>query len=171
MAQKKSKKFETLHDLFILKLQSLYDIENEIVKALPKFAKKATDGNLQAAFEKHLAETERQVTRLEEALKEIDAPIKKEKVEAIRGLSKDAAWIMQNVKDDAARDAALIAAAQYVEHYEMAGYGAASEWARNMGHDSVVSLLEDTLAEEKAADAKLNELALSGINDAANTIP
>ncbi len=163
-------KFATLHDLLILKLQSLYDIENELVKALPKMIKHATDGQLREAFETHWGETENHVTRLEKALADIEAPLKKSKVEAIRGLTKDAAWVMKNVKKEETRDTLMIAAAQYVEHYEMAGYGTASEWARIMGHDTVQNLLEETLAEEKAADEKLNELARGGINERANTM-
>lgn len=160
----------TLHDLLVIKLQSLYDIEQELVKALPKMAHKATSGELRMAFEEHAEETKNHVRRIEQALAAIDAPVRKEKVEAIRGLEKDAEWVMKTIVDENARDAGMIAAAQYVEHYEIAGYGAAVEWARSMGHDEVVRLLEATLAEEKAADEKLNELAQGGINEKANAM-
>lgn len=163
----KKQSFESLHQLLILKLQSLYDIEQQLVKALPKMAEHAVDENLKDAFLKHLEETKMQVARLERALESLQAPVKSEKVEAIRGLIKDADWVMKHAKD-AAADAGTIAAAQYVEHYEMAGYGAAKEWAELMGHDEVVSLLDESLKEEKAADEKLNELAHAGINERAN---
>jgi ferritin-like metal-binding protein YciE len=174
MAKKKIKKaaarYADLHSLLVLKLQSLYDIENQLVRELPKLAKNAHSIELRAAFEKHLDETKNQVVRLEKALEDIKSPVKKSKVEAIRGLAKDADWMIKNISDENARDAGMIAAAQYVEHYEIAGYGSASEWAKLMGHDTVVDLLEESLAEEKAADEKLNELALSGVNERANTM-
>jgi ferritin-like metal-binding protein YciE len=163
-----TKKYGSLHDLLLLKLHSLYDIESVLVGALPKMIKSATDEELKAAFDKHLGETEEHVKRAESALNELGEKVRKEKVEAIRGLEKDAAWIIKTIKDDAARDAALIAAAQYVEHYEMAGYGAAAEWAELMAHSTVAGLLQATLSEEKAADEKLNELAKGDINQRAN---
>jgi ferritin-like metal-binding protein YciE len=166
--QKKGKSFESLHELFILKLQSLYDVEQELVKVLPKLAKHASNEELASAFEEHLQETQGQVKRLEKAFKLLGEKPKKEKVEGIRGIAEDGSWILKNVKDDAARDAALIAAAQYAEHYEIAGYGTAAEWARIMEHDEVQALLEETLGEEEAANEKLNALAQGGINDAAN---
>jgi len=162
------KKFDTLHDLLILKLHSLLDIETQLVAALPKMSKASSDKGLSFAFEKHLGETENHVKRLEEALGELGEKASKEKVEAIRGLVKDASWVIKTIKNDAARDALLIAAGQYAEHYEMAGYGAAHEWAGLMGHDSVASLLQSTLDEEKAADEKLKELAKGRINSRAN---
>ncbi len=164
----KGKSFDSLHQLFILKLQSLYDVEQELVKVLPKLAKNASNEELSDAFEEHLKETEGQVKRLEKAFKLLGEKPKKEKVEGIRGIAEDGTWILKNVKDDAARDAALIAAAQYAEHYEIAGYGTAAEWARIMEHDEVQALLEETLGEEEAANEKLNALAQGGINDAAN---
>jgi len=176
MAAKKAKskgsgkvgKHETLHDLFILKLQSLYDIEVELTKALPKLAKNATSPDLQEAFEMHLKETEGHVKRLEQAMKKLGVQVKKEKVEGIRGIAEDGSWVINNVKDDAARDAALIGAAQYAEHYEMAGYESAIDWARMMGHTEVEDLLQATLDEEQAASAKLKALAEGGIDERAN---
>lgn len=161
---------ETLHGLLIMKLQCILDNETNIVKALPKMAKKATDKDLKEAFNHHLAETKEQIKRLEKAFSLLAMKPKKTKVEAIRGLISDADWVMKNVHDTAALDANLIAAAQYVEHYEMAGYGTASEWAKLMGHTEVQDLLEQNLAEEKEADKKLNELATSKINERANTM-
>src|SRR2546423_724442 len=103
-----ARKYERLHDLLLLKLHSLYDIETQLVLALPKMVKAATDKNLRAAFDKHLGETENHVKRLENALSEMDEKATKEKVEAIRGLVKDATWIIKTIKNDAARDALLI---------------------------------------------------------------
>lgn len=162
------KSLDNLHSLFILKLQSLYDMEQELTKILPKLAKAATNRELRAAFTEHHKETENQVKRLERAFKHLDESPKKEKVEGIRGIAEDGSWVMKHIKDDAARDAALIGAAQYAEHYEIAGYGTACEWARLMGHDEVAELLEENLAEEEAANEKLTTLAESGINEEAN---
>ncbi len=160
----KQQKYETLHDLLLLKLGSLLDIEEQIVKALPKMAKAANHEKLREAFSAHLKETEGQVERLNEAFQKLGATAKKSKVEAIRGLAKDTEWVIKSLKNPAARDALLIASAQYVEHYEMAGYGTARQWAFDMGHNDVVELLHLTLDDEKAADTKLNDLAKSSIN-------
>lgn len=168
-AGKKGKQaFGNLHELFILKLQSLYDIEQELVKTLPKLAKNASSDELRDAFETHLEETKMQVDRLEQAFELLDMEPKKEKVEGIRGIAEDGGWIIKNVRDDAARDAALIGAAQYAEHYEIAGYGTALEWAKLMGHDEVADLLQQTLDEEETANKKLTALAEGGINERAN---
>jgi ferritin-like metal-binding protein YciE len=160
--------FGNLHELFILKLQSLYDVEQELTKVLPKLVKHSSNQELKTAFREHLKETEGHVRRLEKAFKILDVTRKKEKVEGIRGIAEDGSWVMKHVKDDAARDAAIIAAAQYAEHYEIAGYGTAAEWADLMGHDEVADLLKETLAEEEAANEKLSSLAEGGINEEAN---
>jgi ferritin-like metal-binding protein YciE len=163
------KKYETLHDLLILKLQVLHDVENQLVKALPKMAKAAHSAKLKEAFSAHLEETKRQEERIDEALELAGDEAKgKEKSEAIRGLIKDAEWCIKNITEPAARDASLIAAAQYVEHYEMAGYGAARTWAEEMGHRDIAELLQATLDEEGAANEKLTKLAERGINEKAN---
>lgn len=154
----------SVRQLLIMKLQALFDIENEIVKALPKLAKKAEDGELKMAFEEHLEETKRHVDRLVKAFEYLGEKPKKLKSEGIRGLVEDGEWIAKNIPQPAL-DANLIAAAQYVEHYEMAGYGTASEWAEILGEQEIKSLLEETLEEEKAADEKLNDLAKSKINE------
>lgn len=165
---KKMRGEDNLHDLLLLKMHSLLDVETELVKALPKMVKAASDEQLRAAFEMHLGETENHVRRLEKCLLAFGEKVKKEKVEAIRGLVMDSALVIKNIKNDAARDAFLIASGQYVEHYEMAGYGAAVEWAALMGHSDAEALLKETLAEEKATDEKLNQLAKGGINQRAN---
>jgi len=128
-------------------------------------AKAASNKQLQDAFTQHLEETQNHVIRLEEAMERLDVPAKKEKVEAIRGLIKDGEWCIKNIKNPEARDASLIAAAQYVEHYEMAGYGAARTWAEEMGHDEIADILQETLDEEGEADKKLTALAEGGVNE------
>lgn len=167
--KKKQSKYSTLHDLLILKLKALHYAESELMKALPKMAKAASDAQLKQAFTMHLDETRVQKDRLVQALGMLGATGKMlEKSAAIDGLIKDAAWCIANIKDADARDASLIAAAQYVEHYEMAGYGSAKAWAEEMGHSEVVDLLQETLDEESAANEKLTSLAEGGINDEAN---
>ncbi len=168
-AQSKGKdQYGNLHELLILKIQSLYDVEQELTKALPKMAKNATSNELREAFEHHLEETNEHIVRLERAMVILGVEPKKEKVEAIRGIAEDGSWVIKNVRNNAARDAALIAAAQYAEHYEIAGYGSAAEWARLMGHSDVEELLNKNLAEEEAANEKLTALAEGGINEEAN---
>lgn len=159
-----------MHELLILKLQSLYDIEQELTKALPKLAKAATSEELTEAFETHLEETKGHVARLEEAMRLLDVTPKKEKVAGIRGIAEDGNWVAGHTSA-VARDAGLIAAAQYAEHYEIAGYTAAREWAAMMDHTEVADLLDSTLKEEQAANEKLAELAHNGINQRAGGIP
>jgi ferritin-like metal-binding protein YciE len=160
-------KNDTLKDLLILKVKALYDIENQIIRALPKMAKKATNPVLRDGFKRHLNQTKIHASRLEKIFKIFGAKPQKTKVEGIRGLAKDADWVMKNIRDKKALDANLIAAAQYVEHYEMAGYGSAREWAKEIGETEVADLLEQTLKEEKMTDEKLNQLAMSQVNPAA----
>lgn len=160
--------YTTLHELFILKLNSLYYVEKELVKALPKVARAASAPELREAFTEHLRETEEHVNRIEQALDSINERPKNMQSEAINGLIADTEWVIKNVKDDNARDAALIAAAQYVENYEKAGYGTAVAWAQQMDHQDAADLLMQTLDEEHTADQKLSELAESEINEKAN---
>ncbi len=147
-----------LRDLLILKINALYDIEQELVKALPKFAKAASDQSLKEVFRNHLAETRTHVERLEQIHALLDEKPKKLKSEAIRGIAKDAQWIIKNVKPLPALDSALLRAGQYGEHYEMAGYMGALSWARTLGEEEVATLLETTLEEEQSSDEKLTEL-------------
>ncbi|MBX4200944.1 DUF892 family protein [Candidatus Parcubacteria bacterium] len=162
------KKDFNLYDLFVMKLQALLDIENVLTKALVKMAKKAHDHQLQMAFKEHLQETHVHTERIKEIFELLGEKAKKLPVDAIRGLVSDADWIIKHVKNPAALDASLIASAHYVEHYEMAGYSTAVEWARLMGHVQVANLLEQTLNEEKMANEKLRDLALKKINSQAN---
>jgi ferritin-like metal-binding protein YciE len=167
-AQGASTKKENLHELFLNKLKALYDVEQQIIKALPKMEKAATSKELKKGFSDHLKETKEHAARLEQIFDMMGVKPGKLVSEAIRGLIKDGEWVIKNVKDKNALDANLIAAAQYVEHYEMAGYGTAREWAKLMGHDDAAELLDTTLTEESTTNEKLNELATSEINDKAN---
>lgn len=163
----KKKSPMTLHDVFIYKLQSLYDVETQLIKALEKVATMATDMELVAAINDHLEETKTHAERLENAFDILNAKPKKLKTEGIRGIIDDTEWLGKNVDSATALDASIIAVATYVEHYEMAGYGTASEWAKLMEHDEVADLLDLTLMEERAAADKLTALAVSKINQQA----
>ncbi len=154
-------KYKNLPDMFTMKLQALYDIETHLVKALPKMAKAAMDPVLKAAFTDHLAETKEHVVRLQEAFAILGEKKKKLTVDAIRGLTADAGWCIAHVEKGNALDAALIGAARYVEHYEMAGYLAALEWSDILEQKPVMALLEKTLAEEEGADDILAELGIT----------
>ncbi|HEY9481259.1 MAG TPA: ferritin-like domain-containing protein [Candidatus Paceibacterota bacterium] len=160
-------KLESLHDLFALKIMALYDIESEIVKALPKMAKAATDPDLRQSFLDHLEETRGHVERLEAVFSEIGMKPKKTKVMAIRGLVEDTQWLIKEEPSPAALDAGLIASARYVEHYEMAGYLSSVVWAKLLGYSEAAKLLQATLEEEKAADEKLAKAAEESINEKA----
>ncbi len=163
----KKQNYGTLHELLILKLRVLHDVENQIIKALPKMQKAATDPKLKQAFADHLEETKMHEERIDRALEKLGDQSKgRIKSEAMTGLAKDGEWVAKNIKDRAARDAALIGAAQYVEHYEMAGYKTAIAWAELMGHTDVVELLQETMDEEENADTSLSALAESSINRA-----
>jgi ferritin-like metal-binding protein YciE len=164
------KQYGSLHELLVLKLQSLYDIETQLTLALPKLAAAATSDELKDAFESHLAETKVHVTRLEEAMRLLSVEPKQEKTAGIRGIASDGDWVAGHTTP-VARDAGLIAAAQYAEHYEIAGYTSAREWAAMMDHQEVADLLDTTLLEEHAAQEKLAELAHTGINQKAGGIP
>ena len=163
----KSNKIATLDDALVIKLKSLYDIEAELVKALPKMAKAATDPDLKKGFTDHLKETKNHVTRLDDAFKAIGIKAGKVKVEAIRGFVKDADWIVKQKPEKRVLDAQLIAAASYVEHYEIAGYIAAHRWSVELGLNNVADLLEATLAEEDAAAEKLATLGEQKVDEAA----
>ncbi len=157
-------KYSSLEDIFILKLKSLYDIECEIIKALPKMAKKASNQELKEAFTKHCEETEAQKERLEEIFEILGKKAQKVKVVSIRGLIEDAKWLMDEDMSPEALDASLIGAAQYVEHLEMAGYGTARAWAEQLGLDDIAELLGETLTEEEDTDQKLSTLAEDAMN-------
>lgn len=154
--KKTAKKDHTLYELLVQKLQSLYDIETVLVRALPKMVAAATDPDLKQNLRVHLNETRTHVVRIEDEFEILGEKPKKLKVEAIRGLVKDGEWVIKNVSGDDALDANLITIARYIEHYEIAGYIGAKKWAKLLQEEKVCLLLEETLAEEKAADEKLN---------------
>jgi ferritin-like metal-binding protein YciE len=154
---------ESLQELLTDQLKDLYSAETQIIKALPKMAAQATSDDLRAGFEKHLEETKVQLERIEEICDQLGVNPKGKKCKAIEGLLAEGKEIMQEAEEPAL-DAGLIAAAQKVEHYEIASYGCARTWAEQLGHQDVADLLQQTLDEEKATDEKLTELAQAGIN-------
>ena len=154
----------TLHDAFIDDLRDTYDAERQLTKAIPKMVKAASSAQLQAAFSNHLEETRAQVTRLEAVFATLDEKVRGKHCDGVAGIIEEGKKKMEEDLDDFAMDAALIASAQRIEHYEMAAYGTLVAWARAMGHTEAAELLEETLEEEKAADQKLNKLAEGGIN-------
>src|SRR5688500_2790507 len=163
---------KSLHDAFIDELRDTYDAEKQILKALPKMAKAATSAELREAFEAHLEETRGQVQRLEQVFAGLDEKARGKHCDGVAGIIEEGKSIMEEDFDDTTMDACLIAAAQRVEHYEMAAYGTLVAWAEAMGHSEAVALLQQTLDEEKAADQKLSALAESGINrEAADSAP
>jgi len=155
---------ETLHDLWVHELKDLYSAERQLVQALPKMAKAAASDELRTALENHLAETEEQVTRIEQILESFDESPRGQKCEGMEGLIEEGKSLLEEEGDEDVIDAGIIVAAQKVEHYEIASYGAVCEYARMMGHTEALQLLEQTLQEEKNADQLLNQIAEDGIN-------
>jgi ferritin-like metal-binding protein YciE len=153
----------SLQELFVEELRDMYDGERRITKALPKMAKAASSEALKDAFMSHLDETEGQIARLEQVFREIGETARAKKCEGIQGLVSEADEVMQEL-DGAVLDAALIASAQKVEHYEIASYGTLAYFADLLGQSRAKQLLGQTLEEEKAADEKLNEIAKSDVN-------
>ena len=161
----------TLRDAFLDELKDSYDAEKQLTRALPKLAKAATSEQLRAAFESHLEETREHVARIEQAFELLDEKAKGKHCDGMAGIIEEGSSVMEEDFDDATMDACLVASGQRAEHYEMAAYGTLIAWAKALGHDEIATLLEQTLNEEKAADAKLTKLAESGINqDAASAI-
>jgi ferritin-like metal-binding protein YciE len=151
----------TVEDLLVDQIRDLYDAEKQLVRALPKMAKAASSDELRQAIEDHLAETTNQVTRLEQAFEQLEQQAKSKTCKAMRGLIEEGGEAMEEDAVEPLNDLALIAAAQRVEHYEISAYGTARAMAEHLGEDQVASLLEETEGEEKAADMKLTEIALS----------
>jgi len=154
----------TMEDLLVHELKDLYNAENQIVKALPKMVKAANSPELQKAFEDHLEETKNQVQRLEEIFQQLELPQRGKKCKAMEGLLEEGKDVVDEDAEPHVKDAALIAAAQRVEHYEIAGYGTAQAFAKLLGHETIAELLHQTLEEEKGADVKLTQLAETAIN-------
>ena len=157
-------KDKVLSDLFLDTLKDIYFAEKKILSALPKMAKAAQSGELRAAFEKHERETEEHVTRLEQVFEDLDETPRGKTCDAILGIIAEGQEVMKEFKGKPALDAGLLAAAQAVEHYEIARYGTLKTWAAELGLTQAATLLETTLGEEKKTDEALTELAQSGVN-------
>jgi ferritin-like metal-binding protein YciE len=157
-------KIENLNDLFVHTLQDIYYAEKQIVKALPKMAKQTDSPELGKAFESHLAETEEQVRRLEQVFDLLGEKAKAKKCPAIEGILEESNELMSHIKDPDTRDAAMLAAAQAVEHYEITRYGTLISWAGLLGMKEAATILGQTLKEEHRADQKLTKLAESRLN-------
>lgn len=152
-------KLESLQDLFVEQLKDLYSAETQLTKALPKMAKAASSDELRSAFEEHLEVTKEHVSRLEQVFQELGENPKGQKCKGMEGLIEEGSEAIEEDMEETVRDAALIAAAQRVEHYEIAGYGTVRTYAKLLGHDTAADLLQETLNEEGAADKTLTGLA------------
>lgn len=157
-------KVRTLEDLFIDLLKDLYSAENQLVKALPKMAKNAQASDLRKAFQDHLKQTEKQAERIERIFSDLEGSPRGKKCVGMEGLVEEGNEIMKEAADPDALDAGLIAAAQKVEHYEIASYGTARAWAQHLGHHDAAKLLEQTLEEESMANELLTRIAESHVN-------
>ena len=157
-------RIESMQDLFLEQIRDLYDAEERLIKALPKMAEAATSSELRSALEQHLEETRGQQRRLEQVFAEIGEDPKTETCEAMKGLIKEGEEIMDDIKQSPLRDAGMIAAGNRIEHYEIAGYGTARTIAQTLGLTKSVDLLQQTLEEEKRADAKLTQIAETSVN-------
>ena len=161
-------KIQTMEELLVDELKDLYDAEKQIVKALPKMAKAATSEELKTAFEEHLEQTKRQVERLDKIFSKLGEKPAGKKCAAMSGLIEEGEELISDGEESPVLDAGLIAAAQKVEHYEIAGYGTARTHAEILGHNDAAKLLQQTLDEEKSTDEKLTELAESVVNEEAD---
>ncbi len=153
-----------LRDMLVEELRDIYNAEKQITKALPKMIKAATSEQLKAGFEKHLEETHGQIERLEQCFELLEEKVRGKTCEAMRGIIEEASETMKEDMEPEVLDAALVASAQKVEHYEIASYGTVMTWAQHLGLDDVAKLLSATLDEEKATDVKLTQLATKDIN-------
>ena len=159
-----SKPIKTLDDLFVHTLQDIYYAENQIAKNLPTMAEKASNPELKAAFQQHLAETQNQIKRLEQVFQMHGQPVKGVTCAAMDGIVSEAQEIMGDCDDPAVLDAAMISAAQAVEHYEITRYGSLVAYAQELGRQDCASVLQQTLDEEKATDEKLTAIAKNRVN-------
>ena len=154
-----------LQELFLEELKDIYWAEKHLLKALPKMAKASTSEELAGAFENHLAQTEEQVSRIEQVFEQLEMAARAKKCEAMEGLVMEAQQAIEDTdKGTATRDAALIISAQKVEHYEIASYGSLVQLAKTIGLNDSIELLQQTLDEEKETDVLLTELAVSEVN-------
>ncbi|MBE7619740.1 ferritin-like domain-containing protein [Gluconacetobacter entanii] len=159
-----SKPIKTLDDLFVHTLQDIYYAENQIVRTLPTMAEEATEPELKAAFQHHLTETQEHVRRLEQVFQMHGQPVKGVTCQAMDGILSEAKDIISDCDDPEVRDAAMLSAAQAVEHYEITRYGSLIAYARQLGRSDCASVLEQTLEEEKSADQKLTRIAGMSVN-------
>ena len=158
---------DSLEELLQDELKDIYDAEKQLIKALPKLAKKASAAELKDAFEEHLRQTERHVERVEEAFEQLGMPARGKKCEGMKHLISEGEEMIGEAEEGAARDAIMIASAQKVEHYEIASYGTLRTWANLLGKPELAALMEETLEEEKETDQNLTTIAESFINEAA----
>jgi len=156
-----------LHKLFLEELADIYNAEQQLTKALPKMAKAAESQELRDAFEEHLEQTEEQISRLDQVFESLAEKMQRKTCKAMQGLIEEGTEVMQEHKGNPAIDAALIAAAQKVEHYEIATYGTLCAWADQMGHQDALDLLKQSIDEEETADERLTELAETIANERA----
>jgi ferritin-like metal-binding protein YciE len=157
-------KMNSLDNIFLEEVKDIYSAEKQLTKALPKAAKKASSPELKSALEEHLTQTEGHVNRLEEVFRMLGHTPRAKACPAMKGILEEASEIMSEKAEPSVRDAALIGAAQKVEHYEIASYGTIVQWAKQMGRQDIKDLLGQTLDEEEKADQKLSELAKTRIN-------
>jgi ferritin-like metal-binding protein YciE len=159
-----AKQLNSLNDLLVEALKDIYDAEHQLVAALPKMVKHAHAADLKTAFEDHLSQTRQHIERLEQVFAKLGVKAERKACKAMKGLVEEGDEAMKDPMDPDVRDAALINAAQKVEHYEIASYGTARTFAQQLGHDHVAQVLQSTLDEEGHADQKLTLLAQSAIN-------
>jgi ferritin-like metal-binding protein YciE len=162
-----SSDIKSFEDLFVHTLQDIYYAENQITKALPTMIQKASNPQLRQGFETHLRETENQVKRLEQIFSKLGRSPKAVDCPAIDGIIEEAKDVAGEISDKRVLDAALVASAQAVEHYEITRYGTLIAWAKQLGHQDCVSLLQQTLGEEEATDKKLTAMAEQNVNQQA----
>ncbi len=155
---------DTLHELYVDELKDLYSAENQILKALPRMIKAATNTQLKQGFTKHERQTQQHVKRLERIFKSLGEKPTGKKCVGMEGVLKEGSELIKEKPDKEVLDAGLISAAQHVEHYEMAGYGTVRTWAQLMGHEDHAALLQQTLDEERETDEILTSIAESSIN-------
>lgn len=160
--------FNSLNDLFVQQLKDLYDGEMQLTEALPLMAEAATSSQLKNAFQTHFRETQSHVQRLEQVFRAINQEPERESCPAMKGMIKEGNDAIKAKGDPNVRDAALIAAAQRVEHYEMAGYGSVRTFAQQLGRDDLARILQQTLNEEGETDKKLTAIAESSVNQMAS---
>ncbi len=159
-----STELNSFKDLFVNHIEDLYDAEKRLVDALPKMADAANSSQLKQALRQHLTETQGHVSRLETIFRELNLDPKRETCQAMKGLIAEGEEMIKAKGDPDVKDAAIIAAAQRVEHYEISGYGTARAFAKRLGMTQAANLLQQTLSEEEAADRKLNTIAESSVN-------